>query len=140
MNRFISFLCLAGCLVVLSQSYASAETCSVTSCHRSIISAEKPHAPVKEKDCLACHHQKNSTHPLLGGKSWELKAKVPELCAGCHDPCGKQKFMPPPVKDGDCLACHKPHGGSGRFLLNVGEDRTELCLGCHDSAPFKQKY
>jgi len=140
MNRFVSLVCLTGCLVVLSQGYASAESCAVTSCHRSIIGSEKPHAPVKEKDCFACHQQKNKIHPLLGAKSWELTAKVPALCEQCHNAFGKKKVMHPPVKDGDCLACHKPHGGSGRFLLDVSEDRTDLCMGCHDSAPFKQKF
>lgn len=140
MNRFVSLVCLAGCLVALSQGYASAQTCAVTSCHRSIIGSEKPHAPVKENDCFACHKQKNEIHPILGGKSWELTAKVPALCAQCHDAFGKKKIMHPPVKDGDCLGCHKPHGASGRFLLNVSEDQTDLCMGCHDSAPFKQKF
>jgi predicted CXXCH cytochrome family protein len=140
MSRFVSLLCLAGYLVVISQDLASAQTCAVASCHRSIIASEYPHAPVKEKDCFACHNQKNPTHPLLGAKSWELKAKVPALCEQCHNPFGKKKVMHPPVKDGDCLACHKPHGGGGRFLLDVSEDRTDLCMGCHDSAPFKQKF
>ena len=140
MNRFVSLICLAGCLAIVSPRLTSAQTCAVTSCHRSIIGAEKPHAPVQEKDCFACHKQKNATHPLLGGKSWELIAKVPVLCAECHNPFGGKKVMHPPVKDGDCLACHKPHGGSGRFLLNVGEDRTNLCVECHDSKPFKQKF
>jgi len=140
MNRFVSLLCIAGCLVVLTQGYASAQSCAVTSCHRSIIGSEKPHAPVKEKDCFACHKQKNEIHPLLGGKSWELTAKVPTLCEQCHDAFGKKKVMHPPVKEGDCLACHKPHGASGRFLLSVSDNQTELCIGCHDSAPFKQKF
>lgn len=139
MIRFFSLLCLAWGLVVLFHGRAFAETCSVTSCHRPIISAEKPHAPVKEKDCVACHNKKNTVHPLLGGKSWELVAKVPQLCEQCHDPFGKKKVMHPPVKEGECLACHKPHGGAGRFLLDVSDDQTELCLGCHDSAPFKQR-
>lgn len=141
MNRFVSLLCLAGFLVILSQGSASAQSCAVTSCHRSIIDSQKPHAPVQEKDCFACHQQKNAMHPLLGGaKSWELTAKVPALCEQCHNAFGKKKVIHPPVKEGDCLACHKPHGGSGRFLLNASEDRTDLCLGCHESAPFKQKF
>jgi predicted CXXCH cytochrome family protein len=140
MNRFVSLLCIAGCLIVFSQGSASAESCAVTSCHRSIIDSAKPHAPVKEKDCFACHQQKNKVHPLLSGKSWQLTAKVPALCSQCHNPFGKKNVMHPPVKDGECLACHKPHGGSGRFLLEVGENQTDLCLGCHDSAPFKQKF
>jgi predicted CXXCH cytochrome family protein len=140
MNRVISLLCLAGCLIVLYHGSASAQTCSVTSCHRPIVSLENPHVPVKEKDCAACHKKTKQQHPVLGGKSWELTAKVPVLCSQCHVAFGKKKMLHSPVKDGDCLACHRPHGGSGRFLLDVGSDRTELCLGCHDSVPFKQQF
>ncbi|NTW88078.1 MAG: cytochrome C [Desulfobulbaceae bacterium] len=140
MSRFVSLLCLTGCFVVLSPGFSAAQTCAVASCHRSIIESQYPHSPVKEKDCFACHNQKNTTHPLLGAKSWELTAKVPVLCEQCHNPFGKKKVLHPPVKDGDCLACHKPHGGAGRFLLNVNEDQTDLCTGCHDSAPFKRKF
>lgn len=98
------------------------------------------HAPVKAKDCTACHVQKNMVHPILGGKSWDLVAKVPNLCVKCHTPFGKKNVVHPPVKEGECLGCHKPHGGSGRFLLDVSEDQTDLCVGCHDSTPFKQKF
>lgn len=141
MNRLVGLLCVAGCLAVVMSGPVFAQTCAVTSCHRSIISTPKPHAPVEAKECFSCHKQKNSTHPLLdGGKSWELVAKVPNLCAKCHNPFGKKKVVHPPVREGDCLACHKPHGAAERFLLDVGEDRTNLCLGCHDAAPFKQQY
>lgn len=140
MNRFVSLLCLAGCLVALSQNHASAQSCAVNSCHQPILGSVKPHAPVKENNCFACHQQKNMQHPLKGEKSFLLTAKVPTLCSQCHDAFGKKKVMHPPVKEGDCLACHKPHGASGRFLLDVSEDRTELCVKCHDSTPFKQKF
>ena len=140
MKRFVSLVYFAGCLVVLSTGYVFAQSCVVDSCHQSILATEKPHAPVKENDCAACHRQKNKLHPVKNEKGFELTAKVPALCAQCHDAFGKKKVMHPPVKDGDCLACHKPHGASGRFLMGAGEDRTELCLGCHDSAPFKQKF
>ena len=140
MNRFIRLVHFAASLVFMSHVPASAQSCAVTSCHQSIIGFPQMHAPVKEKDCFACHQQKNTIHPLLGGKSWELVAKVPVLCEQCHSPFGKKKIMHPPVKDGNCLGCHKPHGGSGRSLLNVGDDQTELCISCHDSSPFKQKF
>lgn len=140
MNRFVGLLCLAGCLAVLLQGSASAKSCSATSCHQPILNTQKPHAPVKEKDCSACHTQKKEMHPILGAKSWELVAKVPALCDQCHNPFGKKKVLHQPVKDGDCLACHKPHGASEPFLLEVGEDRTNLCMGCHDGTPFKQKF
>lgn len=140
MKRFSGFACLAGFLIVISRSYVSAQSCTDNSCHQSVINIVQPHAPVKEKDCAGCHQQKNKTHPITGKKSFELTAKVPALCTQCHAPFGKKNVLHPPVKDGDCLACHKPHGASGRFLLSNSEDQTTLCLGCHDNAPFKQKF
>ena len=140
MNRFLSISYFVLLLVIISQGSSSALTCSATSCHQAILGTEKPHAPVQGQECLSCHHQKNTTHPLLGGKSWELVVKVPVLCAQCHTPFGSKKVMHSPVKEGDCLACHKPHGAAGKFLLDVREDRTELCVTCHNPEPFKQRF
>jgi predicted CXXCH cytochrome family protein len=142
MNRLLTISYLALSLVIHFQGTSTAETCSATSCHQTIIRNEKPHAPVQAQECLACHHQKKPNHPLLGDKSWELVTKVPTLCEQCHSPFGKgnKKVIHSPVKEGDCLACHKPHGGAGRFLLGVGEDRTELCVTCHNPEPFKQPF
>jgi predicted CXXCH cytochrome family protein len=140
MSRFITVSYLTLFLILIFQEYSFAETCSATSCHQRILIAEKPHAPVQGQECLACHHQKKPNHPLMGDKSWELVAKVPLLCEQCHTPFGKKKMMHSPVKDGDCLACHKPHGGPGQYLLPVREDRTELCISCHNPEPFKQQF
>ncbi|HTG82271.1 MAG TPA: cytochrome c3 family protein, partial [Geobacteraceae bacterium] len=126
--------------LVLAPSFAFADSCVTATCHPTIGGLKLQHQPVKDGDCLVCHVQKAKEHPLKGGKSFELTAKVPELCAQCHDALGKKKVVHSPVKDGDCLSCHKPHGAANRFLLDVGDDQTELCLGCHDGAPFKQKY
>lgn len=131
---------LATCMLLLCCSSAFADSCVTTTCHSDLGALKNPHAPVKEGDCLSCHQQKVKEHPVKGGKSFELTAKGAALCSQCHDPKGKKKVVHPPVKEGDCLACHKPHGGSGRYLLDVGEDQKELCLGCHDSASFKQKF
>jgi predicted CXXCH cytochrome family protein len=140
MKRLITTLYVTLLLIIAFQQDSFAQTCSATSCHQAIISTAKPHAPVQAQDCLACHHQKNPNHPLLGGKSWELVTKVPGLCEQCHKPFGSKKLMHYPVKEGECLACHKPHGSTGQFLLEVGEDRTKLCLSCHNSEPFKQPF
>ncbi|MEI6827849.1 MAG: cytochrome c3 family protein, partial [Desulfuromonadales bacterium] len=115
-------------------------TCSATSCHQAILNTEKPHAPVQAQECHSCHHKKNPNHPILGGKSWELVAKVPTLCEQCHTPFGGKKNMHAPVKEGECLSCHKPHGGAGKSLLDVREDRTALCVTCHDPEPFRQPF
>lgn len=134
-----AILCAAG-MVVSAGSPARADSCVTAACHKGIADIPKPHAPVKDGDCSACHKQKEQVHPLPGGKSFELTAKGAALCTQCHDPFGKKKVVHPPVQDGDCTACHRPHGAAGRFLLDVSDDQAALCLGCHDSAPFKQKF
>ena len=134
------FFLLASCILLLCCSFAFADSCITTKCHSSIGALKYPHSPVKEGDCLSCHQQKVKEHPVKGGKSFELTAKGAALCSQCHDPKGKKKDVHPPVKDGDCLACHKPHGAGNRYLLDVGGNQSELCLGCHDSASFKRKF
>jgi len=134
------FLFTASCIILLCRQGAFADSCVTTTCHPAIGALKNLHSPVKEGDCLSCHQQKVKEHPVKGVKSFELTAKGAALCSQCHDPKGKKKFVHPPVKEGDCLACHKPHGGSGRYLLDVGENQSELCLGCHDPATFKQKF
>ncbi|HEY6871697.1 MAG TPA: cytochrome c3 family protein [Geobacteraceae bacterium] len=128
------------CILLFSSSFSFADSCVTTLCHPAIGEIKNLHQPVKDGDCSSCHQQKIKEHPVKGGKSFELTAKDAALCSQCHDPKGKKKVVHPPVKEGDCLACHKPHGGSGPYLLDVGENQSELCLGCHDAAPFKQEF
>lgn len=127
-------------LILLCCSPALGASCVTSECHSGLSAAKFPHAPVKEGDCASCHTQRAKEHPVKGVKAFELSAKGDGLCKGCHDGMGKKRFVHAPVKDGDCTACHKPHGSNERFLLEVGDDRTGLCLNCHDGAPFKMKY
>jgi predicted CXXCH cytochrome family protein len=132
---------LAGCFIALISSPAvAANSCVTAACHQAIGGFKNLHPPVKDGDCSSCHEQKTKEHPVKEGKSFALTAKGAALCYQCHDAKGKKKVVHPPVKDGDCISCHNPHGASGKFLLNVGTDQTGLCYGCHDSEPFKQKY
>ena len=119
---------------------ASGASCVTTECHSVIGALKFPHAPVKEGDCTPCHTQRVKEHPVKGAKSFELAAKGGALCKDCHDGIGKKKVVHAPVKGGECLSCHKPHGANERFLLDVGEDRAPLCFNCHDSGPFKEKF
>jgi predicted CXXCH cytochrome family protein len=133
-------LYFAFCILIISSSCVfAADSCITSTCHQAIAELKNLHLPVKEGDCLSCHKPKGKEHPNKGG-GFELVAKGVELCNQCHDAKGKKKEVHAPVKDGACLSCHRPHGASGRFLIEAGEDQKELCLGCHDSAPFKQKY
>lgn len=114
-------------------------SCKTAECHTSIGGTQNMHEPIKEGDCSGCHKQVNPLHPIKGAKSFAMTAQGAALCYQCHDAFGKKKDVHPPVKDGECAYCHKPHGGAGRFLLEGGDDQTALCMGCHDAAPFKQK-
>lgn len=119
---------------------ALAATCLTAQCHSGISNFKFPHSPVKEGECEPCHSQRAKEHPIKGGKSFELSAKGGALCKDCHDGMGKKKVVHAPVAEGDCTGCHKPHGANEPFLIDQGDDRAPLCLGCHDSAPFKAKY
>jgi len=127
-------------LFLFTSGPAWGASCLTSACHTAIAAIAQPHVPVKDGDCASCHTLHTKEHPIKGAKSFDLTAKGAALCSNCHDAKGKKKVVHEPVKEGDCTSCHKPHGASGRFLLDMGEDQTQFCLGCHDAAPFKQKY
>ncbi|MGB6640188.1 MAG: cytochrome c3 family protein, partial [Thermoanaerobaculia bacterium] len=53
-------------------------------------------------------------------------------CTGCHAEVGKNLAAPhAPLAQGECTACHRPHGLVGALRLQVEE--PELCLGCHEA-------
>lgn len=126
-------------LLLAGAGPARGESCVTTACHADIAKIAQPHTPVKDGDCASCHTPIGKDHPVKGGKSFDLTEKGGALCTGCHDGLSKKKVVHPPVKGGECVACHKPHGGSGRFLLDKGDDLFPLCTGCHEQAPFQQK-
>ena len=130
---------LVGVLFFNSQPVLAA-SCLTAECHPAISSIKKQHAPVQEGDCSSCHTQRVKEHPVKGAQSFEPPAKGGALCATCHDGMGKKKYVHSPVKEGDCTACHKPHGTAEPFLLEAGEDRTPLCLNCHDPEPFQKAF
>jgi predicted CXXCH cytochrome family protein len=138
MNLRLFFLLVAVQLSACLSAYA-ADSCRNAECHPTVGGTQNTHEPLKEGDCTACHKPVNPVHPLKGGKSFTLTEKGAALCYQCHTPYGKKKVIHPPVADGECAYCHRPHGGGGRYLLDPTDDRTELCLGCHDGADFKRK-
>ncbi|QEM66772.1 cytochrome C [Geobacter sp. FeAm09] len=135
--RSVGLLLLTAIFPCVAQ--AADVSCKTAECHTSIGGTQNMHEPIKEGDCSGCHKQTNQLHPIKGAKSFALTAQGAALCYQCHDTFGKKKDVHPPVKDGECAYCHKPHGGAGRFLLEGGDDQTALCMGCHDAADFKKK-
>jgi predicted CXXCH cytochrome family protein len=112
-----------------------------TSCHDPHRSTEEHlllqnrHRPLAFGRCDPCHRYDGKLHK-----------PVRALCLDCHG--GEQftrRIAHPPVKRGECLACHDPHASRqpsllkaryapGRWIAGAGE--VALCLGCHDRQAF----
>lgn len=61
-----------------------------------------------------------------------LRTGIPALCYQCHANLRERLSDPSvhfPFKDGKCTACHNPHTGNLKGLLN--EQINTLCLDCH---------
>ncbi len=138
--QFNRIIALSTLLILCIGSAALADSCVTDKCHAAIGKIAYKHAPVAEGDCTDCHEQRLKEHPVKGKKSFELVAKGADLCYQCHDAMNRKKVVHPPVAEGDCLDCHQVHGAANRYLLDVGEDQSQLCLTCHDSDPFRRKF
>jgi predicted CXXCH cytochrome family protein len=114
------------------------------------------HGPMNDaKSCMNCHDPHVSDQPRL------LTAVQVDLCLGCHDKVlttaqGTIKNMKDfltsskdfhgPVKSGNCVACHNPHGSDykrilvksypSEFYTSYAEGKYALCFSCHDKAAF----
>jgi predicted CXXCH cytochrome family protein len=129
-----------------------------TTCHGpsadEIAKGKSSHSIALEgKACLACHNPHTSDFEKL------LLAKPMALCLGCHnqaialkgrtipsikDEITGAKSVHGPVKDEDCLACHRPHASAQTALLAAAyppqfyapftPDAYALCFQCHDQA------
>jgi len=131
-------------------------------CHDTIAqrleSAKWKHSPVTtERACLTCHDAHASEAAGLA-----LPTGSTPLCLSCHN----KEIMTPkgtiinvaahlesnshhhgPVQNGDCTACHNPHGGEwvaflayeypSRFYAAFKPDGYQLCFECHEASSFE---
>lgn len=130
-------------LVVLSShvctSLALANSCVTTECHADMERFKYSHAPLDDGECFVCHEQENEQHPVAQGRSFRLLEEGDLLCFQCHDRYRNKLTIHSPVKEGECTACHNPHGSEDSpVLLPVGHDLSALCLTCHDVDAFNQ--
>ncbi|MBI5207793.1 MAG: hypothetical protein HY934_08375 [Candidatus Firestonebacteria bacterium] len=94
-------------------------------CHKNIIRQDiiKPHGPVGEGACLACHDPDGLASgygPLIeGGK----------ICYTCHENVVDGKYPHAAAKMEDCMGCHDPHGSPNSFFIK--EPENKVCLRCH---------
>jgi predicted CXXCH cytochrome family protein len=130
-------------------------------CHDTIaesVDAKFKHSPVTSGEgCATCHnpHASAAEHLLT-------RATAKETCLSCHDKeidAGGRKIMGlathlasnahahGPVADGNCAACHNPHGSSHATLVGkaypadfysaFSNDAYQLCFECHEASAFE---
>ncbi len=112
-----------------------------------------------KKKCLNCHNPHGSDLPKM------LLKKPIDLCLSCHDkpldtPTGKivdmkgylaeNKDWHGPIKEGDCPACHSPHGSDNFRMLRKNfpssmympydPNNYALCFMCHQNTIAAEKY
>lgn len=101
---------------------ASMRTCA-KECHQEIFAHKSMHGPALT-NCGACHVQGNPEEH----KFYLIREKG-KLCLGCHQlPHAGVEHKP--VREGQCLECHDPHGSEHPRNL-VADPKRELCARCH---------
>jgi len=110
------------------------------------------------RGCVSCHH------PHAAPRAGLLAKSCVEVCMGCHNqPVGggddrvaaiahvldAEAVRHGPINDGNCVACHTPHGGEQasllllaypkRFYATFDEGRYALCFDCHDVEAFEEE-
>lgn len=105
---------------------------SCLDCHAVLAQQPVIHAATESgKGCTTlCHQQTDPATHLFSARPKPISS----LCAECHDDQMKEIHKHPPAAEGDCSACHNPHQSKQKKLLTL--PAAELCLQCHDSAPF----
>ena len=105
-------------------------------------------------NCLSCHNPHGSQHGKL------LQKPLMETCLECHDQPIVMEGRPTiqsvkdqiegkahvhgPLRQGNCVACHKPHASDHwrllkqefpeSFYADFEKERYGLCFQCHDDA------
>lgn len=104
-----------------------------------------------EKKCVNCHNPHGSNEPKI------LKDKQINLCLGCHNKTmetsngtiinmaawiEKNPVRHGPINDGNCAACHNPHGSPNfrmlrepfpqKFYSEFDIGNYGLCFSCHE--------
>ena len=117
-------------LAQMDASKKTEDTCITSKCHDKMGKEKFVHGPVAAGECTVCHGT-SPKHKKKPGKYKFGKIKdVAKACYSCHEKFKPKKFIHVPVEEGECMACHSPHGSPYKFqLLAKGGD---VCFNCHD--------
>jgi len=107
-------------------------SCITSKCHADLEKNKFIHGPVAAGECEICHGESPKHVKNPSKNKFKVISDVSKLCYECHDKFPAKKLTHTPVADGECTACHSPHGSPYKFqLLAKGGD---LCFNCHDEA------
>jgi predicted CXXCH cytochrome family protein len=114
-------------------------TCFSYACHAEIGKGKYVHGPVFEGKCEVCHRGPVTQIQESGNNNCvAVKKKLSKICLSCHENITLKEFVHGPLKQGECTACHNPHGSAYKFqLVSQGAD---LCFQCHDKQINMSRY
>ncbi len=130
------------------------QSATCLTCHDSVAGPVE-HKPVTEGHCTACHEPHHSAFPAL------LNESPKDVCMSCHDaaikvdedttvsavgPLLSMEFTHGPIQEGNCSACHDPHGSDvfsilrdpypRKFYSKWNPEMYTLCFRCHEESIF----
>ncbi|MEK6528566.1 MAG: cytochrome c3 family protein, partial [Nitrospirota bacterium] len=146
---FTLFLCIIAVSIIMffsnRPSYSQTQpsegeegACITSNCHDRIDKEKFVHSPVAASQCTECHGE--SPQHKASPKKYKFGAikDIDKKCYSCHEKFEQKKFTHAPVANGECIACHNPHGSQYKFqLVAQGGD---LCFNCHDKKLVSGKY
>jgi len=105
-------------------------SCITSNCHSTMNKVKYVHGPVAAGECAECHGT-SKDHPGNPKKyKFEKIKNLSAKCYNCHDKFAQKKYTHAPIQDGECMACHNPHGSNNKFQL--AEKGAKVCFNCHD--------
>lgn len=89
------------------------------------------HPFTTSEECNQCHNKVSMDYYRI--KKWDS-----DLCYKCHDRQDSFAYTHFPIKNGNCLICHAPHGSTNQFHLT--KDKRVVCFICHDGVKVTEHY
>lgn len=114
------------------------ETCMTGQCHANMGKEKYVHGPIAAGECVTCHGEAPKHKEDPKNNKFKPIKNVAEKCFACHEKFKVKKFSHVPAEDGDCLACHSPHGSEYKFQMKA--KGAEVCFECHDAAIVENKF
>jgi DmsE family decaheme c-type cytochrome len=142
------FVIVVSLVITFSEGNANAEeqslnqnidSCFAAKCHDDMKNEKFLHGPVATGNCKVCHGEasKHMKRPKRN-KFGKIEKDLLKICLSCHDKFKLKKNIHKPLQQGECVACHNPHGSPYKYQLVA--KNADLCFKCHDKRLNKNRY